>query len=521
MENIFQLKSGLRIKNRYELISLIGSGGFGATYKAVDHLVNRYVAIKVSESSLSHEAHVLRELKNVPHISHLYDYFVENHTHFIVMRLVTGISLTAYQKECGGTIPSNFLKQILPSALIAINQMHKQGIIHRDISPGNFILTEENTLYLIDFGAATSISQTALMNHVIFRHKGFDSPEQKDLKSQGPWTDVYSLCSTIFYLLTGEGVPSVEDRINYDPIPGILMHASLSNKMQNALIKGLSPDICKRYQSIHDFSIDFLGDEKKNTFEHPSYAVEYHARTDIGSRPVNQDNFMVDQLFAYVGEDCAIDGIIDCEEEDLHIVALADGVASQNHGELASKAAIQAVSHFIDAFRYSKDLPQQLLEDFLNQLNEKIITLGNKIGKTASTITIFMWKKNEYIIANIGDSPAYCLSDKKLCKLTFSHTLVNEKLEAGIPVSAKDLHSLTRYLGKRNIAGSEMAFLRSGIIHKGDVFLLCSDGIANIITDSEKRTLLKKDGQKAIKSIFKCAYKHSNMDNCTAIILKF
>ena len=521
MNDVSTIKPGTRIKNRYEILCLIGQGGFGATYKAIDNLINRFVAIKVSKMNLSHEAHVLKELKNVPHISHIYDYFVENHTYFIVMRLITGTSLTSYQKECGGTIPSSILKQMLPSVLITLDQMHQIGIIHRDISPGNFLLTDENTLYLIDFGAATSINQKSLVNNLIFKHKGFDSPEQKDINSQGPWTDIYSLCCTIYYLLVGEGVPLPADRMNYDPVPSMLMKVSLTNKMQNAIIRGLSTDITKRYQCIHDFSMDFFGNEKESDFGSKSYKVHYHARTDIGTRPINQDNFMVDTLFSYAGEDCEIKGYIDCDNEDLHVVALADGVASQNHGELASKAAIQAVSHFIDAFRYSKDLPQQLIEDFLDQLNEKIITLGNKIGTTASTVTIFLWKNNKYCIANIGDSPAYQLSDRKLSCLTVAHTLVNDKISAGKAVSAKDLHVITRYLGKHNIAGSEMASIKTGTISKGDIFLLCSDGVSNEISDLEKRRIMKKDGDKAIQSLFKHVGKQANMDNCTAIILKF
>lgn len=521
MEKALELKKGTQLKNRYEILHLLGEGGFGATYKAVDNLTNRFVAIKVSEHSLSQEAHILKELKNVPHISHIYDYFVEDQKHYLVMRLITGTSLSEYQKEKGGTIPSNELKQMLPSALITLDQMHKCGVVHRDISPGNFIVTDENTLYLIDFGTATSLKHSSLVNHLIFKHKGFDTPELKDLNSQGPWTDVYSLCSTIYYLLTGEGVPLAADRQNFDPVSSYLMRASLSNRMQNAILRGLSTDITKRYQSIHDFSNDFFGNEEDNELAKQSYSVHYHARTDIGTRPINQDNFMVDTLFSYAGEDCEIKGNIDCNSNELHVVAIADGVASLNHGELASKAAIQAVSHFIDSFKYSDELPQRLIEEFLTGLNEKILTLGTKVGKTASTITIFLWKNNTYCVANIGDSPVYKLSGKQLTCLSTAHTRAKERIAAGQTVSARDLHSITRFLGKQNVAGSDMASIKTGTINKGDIFLICSDGIDNVTTSAEKQKFLKKDGYKTIQAFFKRAHKHPNMDNSTAIVLKF
>lgn len=514
-----EIKKGTRLKNRYEIISLIGTGGFGKTYKAVDNLVNRFVAIKVSESDLSHEAKILKELNSVPHVSHLYDYFTEKNLHFMVMRLVRGKSLSDYQKENDGILNVNLIKKILPSAIITLDQMHKIGIIHRDISPGNYILTDDGDLYLIDFGTATTYKSNSLLNTIIFSHKGLDAPEHGDISLQGPWTDIYSFCATIIYLLTGEGIPKAEDRMIYDNVSSILLKSSLSTKMQNALLKGISIDKNKRYKSIHDFSKDFFGREENNNLE--SYKVHYHARTDIGERPVNEDNFMVDSLFSYAGEDCEIKGYIDCELDEIHIVALADGVASSNYADFASKAAIQAVSHFLDSYKYSSELPRNLVENLLNQLNEKIITLGKKIGKTASTITIFLWKNNDFFLANIGDSPAYHLSGGKLKKLTKSHTLANEKIAKGEMITSKDLHSITAYLGKKNIAGCEMASYMTGTICKGDIFLICSDGIAGMTTDLQKKTYMKKDGYKAIEAFFKSAHRHPNMDNCTAIILKF
>lgn len=517
------IKKGTRIKNRYEILYEIGKGGFGTTYKAVDNLVNRLVAIKISDNDLSHEAKILKYLNNVPHISHLYDYFTIEGKHFLVMRLITGKSLSAIQKENGGTIDLALLKQILPSALITLDQMHSYGIIHRDISPGNFILDDDNTLHLIDFGTASVTKQSPLeniKNHLIFNHRGLDAPENKNAEAQGPWTDIYSLCASIVYLMTNSGVPNYTDRLNYDSVPSLLLKSPLTTKMQNAVIKGLAIDINKRYQTIHDFNNDFFGKEVPSTIQ-GSYSVHYHARTDIGMRPVNQDNFMVDTLFAYAGEDCEIKGYIDCNVDEFHIVALADGVASSNHGELASKAAIQAVSHFIDSYKYSDALPQNLLEEFLNQLNEKIIILGKKLGKTASTISIFAWKNNEFYVANIGDSPIYQLSKNKLICLSTAHTIANEKIKEGKMITPKDLHSITHYLGKENIAGSEMASYKTGTINKGDIFLICSDGVSSMTTETEKVKFMKRDGDKAIKSIFKCTHKHPSMDNCSAIILKF
>ncbi len=516
-----EIKKGTRLKNRYEITELLGEGGFGKTYKAIDHLLNRFVAIKCSDKSLAHEAKILKALDNVPNISHRYDYFTSDKKHFLVMKLINGVSLSKYRNDCGGKISLDLLTKILPYILTTLDQMHERGIIHRDISPGNFLIDDEKRLFLIDFGTATSIREGSLRNNIIFSHLGLDAPESARADQQGPWTDIYSLCVTIIYLLTGEGIPLVIDRQIYDPVPSILTRLSLSSKMQNALMNGLALDRSKRYKSIQAFAKAFYGKDISVSTMDESYSVHYHARTDIGKRNVNQDNFMVDTLFQYGGEDCEIKGYIDCAKDEIHIAAIADGVASSNHGELASKAAIQALTHFVENYRNDEGLNENLIEEFLNQLNEKIIILSKKIGMTATTISILMWKNDKYCIANIGDSPVYKLSDDHLYKLSEEHVLSNEKLQAGLNVTTQDFHTLTRYLGKTNTAGSEMAYIRNGVIKKGDIFLICSDGISGITTDAEKRKYMKKDGDRAIREFYKCAHKHPAMDNCTAIILKF
>lgn len=516
-----ELKKGTRLKNRYELIAVIGQGGFGVTYKAIDHLLNRFVAIKSSENSLSHEAKILKALENIPHISHIYDYFVESKMHFIVMRYVDGKTLSSYSQENGGTLNVDFIKKYLPSVIITLDQMHERGIIHRDISPGNLLVTDESTLYLIDFGAATAIKDSALKNRFTFTHKGLDAPEHLNSKMQGAWTDVYSLCTTIIYLLTGEGLPSYEDRKVYDPLPGMFLKMQINARMQNALLTGLAVDPTKRYKEVRDFAKAFLGEDNHKNIMEKSYSVHFHARTDIGKRDVNQDNFMVDTLFAYAGEDCEIKGNIDCEKDEIHIVAVADGVAASQHGELASKAAIQAVSHFIDYYRYDEGLLQNLIEEFLNQLNEKILVLSKKIGRTATTISIFAWKNDEYCVANIGDSPVYCLKGRTLVNLSKEQTVANEMLSKGLMPTSKDLHVLSNYLGKSNISGESMANIVTGRIQEGDIYMVCSDGISGISSVEQKIRWMKQDGDKAIKSIFKHAHKHETMDNCTSIILKF
>lgn len=520
MEN-YELKKNDKLKNRYQIISTIGHGGFGTVYKAMDSLVGRYVAIKASKNSLSKEAKILKELKNVPHISHMYEYFKDGNQEYIVMRHITGITLSEYYKNHNMKLSIKELRPMLISICMTLSQMHKHGIIHRDISPGNIMITDDNDVYLIDFGTATSIVDKSLRNVFSFSHKGLDAPERINEDLLGPGTDIYSLCATVIYLISGEGMPLYSERLKYDIMPSLLLKLPINAKQQNALLKGISIDISKRYKDAMVFLRDFEGDNDILNSSDTKYIVEYVARTDTGKRTINQDNFMIDSYFSYSLDDCQIDGHFPSSASHIHIVALADGVSSSCYGELASRAAMQAVSHFIDNFKYDETLPERLLEDLLDQINEKIITLGNKIGKTASTISVLMWKNNRFYAANIGDSPIYLFSNKRLKRLSTPHTKANEIMQNHSSISAEDYHTLTKYLGKKGIAGSQMASFSYGNIEEGDTFLLCSDGIANISNEEILKRSIKKNGSKALDNLWKYANKSREQDNCTALILKF
>ncbi len=509
------------LKGRYELLDPIGQGGFAVTYRAVDHLVNRFVAIKVSTTSLQYEAQILRTLEHVPYISHIYDYFVIDGKEYLVMRLIEGTSLARRTKAEGDPITVGELMRGLPSLVTALDQIHRHNIIHRDISPGNLMLSPDGAIYLLDFESATSIGPDMLSNRRVYTHKGFHAPEHLKSGLQSVEMDIYSLCATITYLLTGHGVPEPEDRRAADPMPRILLDSSLSKRQQNAVLKGLRTDIDGRYADILSFAHDFFGAEMFPVQTPDAYPVRYSAKTDIGNKPVNQDNFMIDGLIPYIDEDCEVSGEIICDSSDMHIVAISDGVSNSCYAELASKAVIQAVTHFIEQYRYSDNTPENLLEELLDQINEKIISLSKKIGNTAATLALVLWKDDRYYVAGIGDSAVYRVSKGKLELLTVPHTKAAEKMKQGQPVTLPDLHTLTAYLGKKGSAGGQMADYRSGKILKGDKFLICSDGISTGLASDEIKRVMEKKVEQSIPALWKYVKKRKIKDNCSAVILDF
>lgn len=525
-----QLEIGTLLHERYLIREVIGQGGFGIIYGAFDTLINSMVAVKEfspreegerleqCRRMFLHEIRIMEQTKNVPYTPRLKDAFSENGTEYIVMSLIRGKSLMEIAKK-KGKLKAGEVLPMLSTVMIALKEMHKLRIIHRDISPGNMLLAEDGDLYLIDFGGATSVDEDSpLWNPQIVKHVGFQAPEYNDIKQQGFWTDTYSFCAVILYLLSGEGVPDPASRSTYDDMPQRVMKLSLSGKQQSALRKGLLIDQARRYDSIKECYEDLYGDLKK---KYAPSQVRFCACTQIGDRQINQDNLMVDGLFYYEGRDFCKQGVIDCGENQLHIVAVCDGVGGSQSGELASRAAVQALDHFIDYFRDSEELPERLIEEQLDQMNEKIITLGKKIGTTATTVSLLVWKKNQYYIANIGDSPIFLKRGFKLLPMHTAHTKARAKQLEGMNFDYQDKHTLMNFLGKKHVAGSQIASFRHGYLRKGDTFFLCSDGITNQIDLDRLNRFLGKSEKKAIDTIYRILKRKEKKDNCTAVVVKF
>ena len=242
-------------------------------------------------------------------------------------------------------LPAKEVLSLFQNTFETLAELHRIGFIHRDISSGDLMLSEDNLLYLIDFGSATSFNgKEEFQSKQVFQHKGLDAPEFSQPDRQGPWTDIFSLCATIVYLITGEGVAGAKDRQRYDRIPQLLMRSALCSKQQNALMKGLNLEISRRFTDIEQLYVELYGETLTEESFPEKWQVFYHAKTYTRSKSVNQDNFMVDTAFYYRGEDCEQAGAIICRPKEIHAAAVCDGVGGANHGELASKAAIQAMN---------------------------------------------------------------------------------------------------------------------------------------------------------------------------------
>lgn len=163
-------------------------------------------------------------------------------------------------KQLGGKIPPDVLFPMLKEVIAALNEVHKENIIHRDISPDNIMVTREGRAKVIDFGAAKEYHSGK--DHSVLLKHGYAPIEQYDSHGkQGPWTDVYSLCGSIFYLLTGRKPQRAYERVSEDKMVSLQqMGVNVSEKKSQAVKKGLSVQIEDRYQRMADLYYDLYGE---------------------------------------------------------------------------------------------------------------------------------------------------------------------------------------------------------------------------------------------------------------------
>ena len=269
------------LDGRYRILRVLGMGGFGITYEAINEKVNRHVAVKefwdrdymerqgtkvavIDEtagerfrdikSKFLREARRLGDFTTEQGIVHVLDYFETNNTAYIVMEYVSGITLAQYLQQSGQVAPQEMFRLLFP-LMETLDKVHKNGVIHRDISPDNIKLVRtengETSVKLLDFGSARAYADNK--TYTIELKEGYAPLEQYSDSEQGPWTDVYALCAVIYRGITGEKPISATVRA----MNGILLMPSqrgitIDARLERILKKGLSLQRESRYQSIEE-----------------------------------------------------------------------------------------------------------------------------------------------------------------------------------------------------------------------------------------------------------------------------
>jgi len=312
VEHVHALAKGTRL-NQYELMKILGTGGFGITYMARDTTLDTLVAIKeylpsdfavrqedsqvTAKSSTSkgdfdwgltrflEEARVLAKFRH-PNIVHVNQIFEANHTAYLVMEYAKGESLDELLRRVG-TLSELQTKDILFPILDGLKRVHEQGFLHRDIKPGNIILREEEGAVLIDFGAARQAVETKSRSITSIVTEGYAPLEQYDSSGhQGPWTDIYALGAVAYKCLTGNKPPAAISRLRTDPLVPLAIAAKgrVSAAFGAAIEAALRVHENERPQTVSEFAAMISGAASPRAQSQDSAAtlVLNAAPTEIG-----------------------------------------------------------------------------------------------------------------------------------------------------------------------------------------------------------------------------------------------
>lgn len=262
---------GKMLDDRYEILEVIGEGGMAIVYRALDHRLNRDVAVKIMRDEMAAdeefrrrfctESHAVAMLSN-PNIVAVYDVSHNDNVEYIVMELVDGITLKQYIERKGVVAWKevvHFTKQISK----ALAHAHERGIIHRDIKPQNIMLLRDGTIKVGDFGIAALENEVYENNGEAIGSIHYIAPEQARGECPDARSDIYSLGVMMYEMLTG-GLPFTGNTLgeiavqhmNAKPVPPHEKNPEIPLELERITLKAMSAELSERYQSANELLSD-------------------------------------------------------------------------------------------------------------------------------------------------------------------------------------------------------------------------------------------------------------------------
>ncbi|MDP9342611.1 MAG: Stk1 family PASTA domain-containing Ser/Thr kinase [Actinomycetota bacterium] len=259
------LKLDHTLSGRYRVEGLLGSGGMAQVYRGTDTVLSRTVAIKVLSSDYARDPAFVERFRreaqaaarlNHPTVVSVYDSGSDGGVHFIVMEFVAGRTL-ADVLAAEGPLPPERAAAISARVAEALSFAHEAGLVHRDVKPGNVMITEQGDVKVVDFGIARAASgQTVTQTTSILGTASYLSPEQAEGKPVDGRSDIYSLGIVLYELLTGRvpftgssPVAVAYRHVTEEPVPPSAVRPGVPPALEAITLRALAKDPAQRYQS--------------------------------------------------------------------------------------------------------------------------------------------------------------------------------------------------------------------------------------------------------------------------------
>ena len=281
------LKDGIIIAERYEIVSRVGSGGMADVYKAMDHKLNRMVAIKILKAEFRQDTTFIAKFRKEaqaaaglshPNIVNVYDVGEDRGLYYIVMELIEGITLKNYIMK-KGKLSVKEATSIAIQVSLGLEAAHSQGIIHRDVKPQNIIISTDGKVKLSDFGIAKATNSNTITANVM-GSVHYSSPEQVRGGVSDAKSDIYSLGIAMYEMVTGrvpfDGDTTVSIAIKHlqeEIIPPSRYTSDLPYALEQIILKCTQKNPNRRYADMGELIDDLkksLVDPQGNFVKIPS-----------------------------------------------------------------------------------------------------------------------------------------------------------------------------------------------------------------------------------------------------------
>ncbi|MDY4693309.1 MAG: Stk1 family PASTA domain-containing Ser/Thr kinase [Blautia sp.] len=264
------LKTGMIIAERYEILEKIGTGGMADVYKAKDHKLNRFVAVKVLKSEFREDTTFIKKFRSEaqaaavlthPNIVNVFDVGDDEGVYYIVMELIEGITLKEYISK-KGKLSIKEATSIAIQVSMGLEAAHSHGIVHRDVKPQNIIISMDGKVKVTDFGIARAASSNTISSNVM-GSVHYSSPEQVRGGYSDEKSDIYSLGITLYEMVTGrvpfDGDTTVAIAIKHlqeEMVPPSVYTPELPHSLEQIILKCTQKSVDRRYQNMEDVIAD-------------------------------------------------------------------------------------------------------------------------------------------------------------------------------------------------------------------------------------------------------------------------